>query len=43
VQVSADPARPEGQGITGIAFRTRQPCISNDYLTDFGCLAISIR
>ncbi len=36
VQLSADAARPEGQGITGIAFRTRQPCISNDYLTDFG-------
>ena len=36
VQLSADAARPEGQGITGTAFRTRQPCISNDYLTDFG-------
>jgi diguanylate cyclase (GGDEF)-like protein len=36
VKLSADAARPEGQGITGIAFRTRQPCISNDYLTDFG-------
>jgi diguanylate cyclase (GGDEF)-like protein len=36
VQLSADAARPEGQGITGRAFRTRQPCISNDYLKDFG-------
>jgi diguanylate cyclase (GGDEF)-like protein len=36
VKLSADAARPEGQGITGIAFRTRRPCISNDYLTDFG-------
>ena len=36
VKLSADAARPEGQGITGIAFRTRRPCISNDYLTEFG-------
>ncbi len=36
VKLSADAARPEGQGITGIAFRTRRPFISNDYLTDFG-------
>lgn len=39
VQLSADAARPEGQGITGNAFRTRQPFISNDYLTDFGSSA----
>jgi diguanylate cyclase (GGDEF)-like protein len=38
VKLSADATRPEGQGITGIAFRTRRPCISNDYLTDFGSL-----
>jgi diguanylate cyclase (GGDEF)-like protein len=25
---------PEGSGISGIAFRTRQPCISNDFLAD---------
>jgi diguanylate cyclase (GGDEF)-like protein len=36
VQLSPDAARPEGQGITGIAFRTGQPCITNDYLKDFG-------
>ena len=36
VQLSTDAARPEGQGITGRAFRTRQPCISNDYLKEFG-------
>jgi diguanylate cyclase (GGDEF)-like protein len=27
-------ARPEGRGLTGTAFRTRQPCISNDFLAD---------
>lgn len=27
-------ALPEGRGLTGTAFRTRQPCISNDYLAD---------
>jgi diguanylate cyclase (GGDEF)-like protein len=36
VKLSADAGRPEGQGITGIAFRTRLPRISNDYLADFG-------
>ncbi|HEY4986495.1 MAG TPA: EAL domain-containing protein, partial [Bradyrhizobium sp.] len=25
---------PEGRGLTGSAFRTRMPCISNDYLAD---------
>jgi len=25
---------PEGRGLTGTAFRTRQPCVSNDYLAD---------
>jgi GAF domain-containing protein len=25
---------PQGRGITGTAFRTRQPCISNDFLAD---------
>ncbi len=25
---------PDGRGISGIAFRTGEPCISNDYLTD---------
>jgi diguanylate cyclase (GGDEF)-like protein len=39
VLLSIDAARPEGQGITGMAFRTRQPCVTNDYLTDFGSAA----
>ena len=30
--ISAD--RPEGRGSTGISFRTKRPCIINDYLTD---------
>lgn len=33
-RLSTDPARPEGKGMAGTAFRTRQPCISNDYLND---------
>jgi diguanylate cyclase (GGDEF)-like protein len=40
VQLSTDAARPEGQGITGTAFRTRLPCISNDYLADFDSAAL---
>src|SRR4029077_3706389 len=36
IRVSTDVARPEGQGITGIAFRTQQPRISNDYIAEFG-------
>ena len=39
VKLSADPAKPEGQGITGTAFRTRVPCISNNFLGDFGTSA----
>jgi diguanylate cyclase (GGDEF)-like protein len=27
-------ARPEGRGSTGTSFRTKRPCIINDYLTD---------
>jgi diguanylate cyclase (GGDEF)-like protein len=27
-------ALPEGRGLTGSAFRTKMPCISNDYLAD---------
>src|SRR5262249_12696965 len=34
VKLSIDAARPEGRGMSGTAFRTRQPCISNDYLND---------
>ncbi len=34
VRLSICAERPEGRGMAGTAFRTRQPCISNDYLTD---------
>jgi GAF domain-containing protein len=34
VRLSVMEHRPEGRGISGIAFRSRKPCISNDYLTD---------
>ncbi|MFT4118422.1 GAF domain-containing protein [Bradyrhizobium sp.] len=34
VRLSIDATRPEGRGMAGTAFRTRQPCISNDYLND---------
>jgi diguanylate cyclase (GGDEF)-like protein len=34
VRLSVKEDCPEGRGISGIAFRTRQPCISNDYLSD---------
>jgi diguanylate cyclase (GGDEF)-like protein len=39
VRVSISAARPEGRGLSGIAFRSRQPCISNDYLADQGASA----
>jgi diguanylate cyclase (GGDEF)-like protein len=34
VRLSVDEARPEGRGLSGTAFRTRRPCITNDYATD---------
>ena len=34
VRLSVDEARPEGRGLSGTAFRTRRPCITNDYMTD---------
>ena len=34
VKVSISAARPEGRGLSGAAFRSRQACISNDYLAD---------
>ncbi len=34
VKVAITAAHPEGRGLTGTAFRTRQPCFSNDYLAD---------
>jgi diguanylate cyclase (GGDEF)-like protein len=46
VRMSSNASLPEGQGITGTAFRTRRPCISNDYLADFGsngCFSDAVR
>ncbi len=34
VQVSISAERPEGRGLSGTAFRSRQACVSNDYLAD---------
>lgn len=34
VRLSADPAAPEGQGLTGTAYRTGKPCISNNFQRD---------
>lgn len=34
VKVAISAAYPEGRGLTGTAFRTKRPCISNDYLAD---------
>jgi diguanylate cyclase (GGDEF)-like protein len=34
VRLSVKEDRPEGRGVTGIAFRSRKACISNDYLAD---------
>ncbi|WP_426411415.1 bifunctional diguanylate cyclase/phosphodiesterase [Bradyrhizobium ganzhouense] len=34
VRLSIDAERPEGRGMSGTAFRTRQPCVSNDYVND---------
>jgi len=33
-RVSANEANPEGRGSSGIAIRSRKPCIINDYLAD---------
>jgi diguanylate cyclase (GGDEF)-like protein len=33
-RLSVDASRPEGRGLSGSAFRNKQPCISNDYLAD---------
>ncbi len=33
-RLSISEAHPGGRGLSGVAFRTRQPCISNDYLAD---------
>src|SRR5205814_795089 len=34
VRLLINEAHPEGQGVSGTAFRSRQACISNDYLAD---------
>jgi diguanylate cyclase (GGDEF)-like protein len=34
VQIAITDAYQEGRGVSGTAFRTRQPCISNDYIAD---------
>ena len=34
IRSSINGSRPEGSGLAGRAFRSRQPCISNNYLTD---------
>jgi diguanylate cyclase (GGDEF)-like protein len=34
VKLSVREDVPEGRGISGVAFRSRKPCISNDYLSD---------
>ena len=34
VRLSVDESLPEGRGISGMAFRSGKPCISNDYLAD---------
>jgi diguanylate cyclase (GGDEF)-like protein len=32
--ISVSETSPEGSGLAGIAFRTQQPCLSNDFLND---------
>lgn len=34
IVVSVAASRPEGQGLNGIAFRSGEPCVSNDFLKD---------
>jgi diguanylate cyclase (GGDEF)-like protein len=34
VRIAIADDRPEGRDVSGVALRTRQPCISNDYLAD---------
>ena len=34
VRLSVNEAHPEGRGLSGTAFRTRQACIINDYVAD---------
>jgi diguanylate cyclase (GGDEF)-like protein len=39
LKLSINDAHPEGRGLSGTAFRSRQACISNDYLADQRCSA----
>jgi diguanylate cyclase (GGDEF)-like protein len=34
IRLSTSAEHPEGRGLSGTAFRTKQACISNDYLSD---------
>jgi diguanylate cyclase (GGDEF)-like protein len=34
VRLAVTAAHPEGRGLSGTAFRARQPCVSNDYFAD---------
>jgi diguanylate cyclase (GGDEF)-like protein len=34
LELAISDSVPQGRGLTGTAFRTRQPCISNDFLAD---------
>jgi diguanylate cyclase (GGDEF)-like protein len=34
VELATTDSTPQGRGLTGLAFRTRQPCISNDFTAD---------
>jgi diguanylate cyclase (GGDEF)-like protein len=34
VKVSVNENHPEGRGVSGVAFRTGKPCVSNDYLVE---------
>ncbi|MBV9461712.1 MAG: EAL domain-containing protein [Bradyrhizobium sp.] len=34
VRLSRNADHPEGRGLSGTAFRSKEPCISNDYLSD---------
>ena len=34
LRISTNAAHPEGRGLSGTAFRSGKPCISNDYLAD---------
>lgn len=34
IVISVAPSRPEGHGLNGVAFRSGEPCISNNFLDD---------